>query len=519
MTDIAQWTVFEQTLASQHTYDNPSADVAVVLQLTAPSGKSYTCDAFWDGGSTWRVRFRPDAVGTWHYITDASATGDGGLHGIRGMFECVAYQGENPLYQRGELQLSADRRRFTYADGTPYLWLADTAWNGVLRAKPADWDEYLAVRRDQGFSGVQFIGGPWRAFSHDAQGETAFLNDDPTRINPAFFQRLDSKVAAINAHGLHAIPLLMHDNGNYNFAQSLSQEDTIRLVRYMLARWDAYHCAYILAGDGPYDGERARYWIEVGRAVFGQRTQRPVTILPLGWMWFLNDLRHEPWFTFLGYQSCHDDSDEQLAWLAQGPPAKEWRTEPLLPQIDLELNYEAHPAEASGTLFDDHDVRRAMYWSLLVAPPAGATFGNHSIWLWAENEEAPADHDYLGAIPGWRAGLRTAGTRSISALRRLFDTLPWWQLQPAPELLVDQPGERNIRHFVAAARAPNADFVVCYLPVGETITIDVSQLVSGLNWRWYNPRNGEWTAAIAEGHTAFTPPSSEDWVFVATAVG
>ncbi len=38
-------------------------DTAVTVELTAPGGKRHTVGGFWDGGGTWRVRFRPDEEG------------------------------------------------------------------------------------------------------------------------------------------------------------------------------------------------------------------------------------------------------------------------------------------------------------------------------------------------------------------------------------------------------------------------------------------------------------------------
>ena len=82
---------------------------------------------------------------------------DTGLHTHQGGFWCVAYTGDNPLAQHGPLRLSEDRRTLTYADGEPFFWLADTAWNGVLRSKAEDWDRYLQAPSEQAFTAIQFV--------------------------------------------------------------------------------------------------------------------------------------------------------------------------------------------------------------------------------------------------------------------------------------------------------------------------------------------------------------------------
>ena len=40
----------------------------------------------------------------------------------------TAYTGDNPLLKHGFLRVSANKRHFEHADGTPFLWLGDTWW-------------------------------------------------------------------------------------------------------------------------------------------------------------------------------------------------------------------------------------------------------------------------------------------------------------------------------------------------------------------------------------------------------
>ena len=72
----------------------------------------------------------------------------------------------------------------------------------------------------------------WRSFPADAVGEMAFAGSESIHINPAFYRRLDAKVAAIAAHGLVPAPVLIwactpKDPGHY-----LSAADCTLLARY-----------------------------------------------------------------------------------------------------------------------------------------------------------------------------------------------------------------------------------------------------------------------------------------------
>ena len=109
---------------------------------------------------------------------------------------------------------------------------------------------------------------------------------------------------------------------------------------------------------------------------------------------------HEDWFDVDGYQSGHGDAPHDL--LVLGPPAQDWRTEPIRPSINLEPNFEGHLSYQGRTRFTDYHVRRAAYWSLLVAPPAGWIYANNPTWVWSDEITVPEDHPHLGPVEPWR---------------------------------------------------------------------------------------------------------------------
>lgn len=501
--------IFERTFESDRDYDDPIRDLSLTVQFTSPNGFSRAVDGFWDGSHTWRVRFDADEAGEWRYESRCSDAANSGLHGQRGTFTVEPYVGDNPLFRHGRLQVSTDRRYLIHQDSTPFFWLADTAWNGVLKAQPDDWDEYLATRWEQGFTAIQAVLTQWRAFPQDAAGETAFTGRENIRIHPSFYQRLDANVAAIARHGL--VPALVliwactpQDPGHY-----LSAEDCITLARYEVARYGAYRSVWLLGGDGEYRGEHAHKWKRTGRAVFPAGSPHLVTMHPRGVNWPAEDLRSEPWYSFISYQSGHGDSDEHLRWLVQGPPAQHWDEQPPLPVINQEPNYEHHVSYHSKTRFDARAVRRALYWSLLVSPTAGVTYGHHGIWPWMQERGVPMDHPNSGEAPPWREAVQSDGATSVAHLRTFFDSLDWWRLRPVGGWLTEQPGNASPERFIAVARSEDDRFAVAYTPAGETIELDVGFSQA----RWYDPRRGQWQTAKASGNT-FVPPDDNDWVLL-----
>lgn len=494
--------IFEAEFTSSREYADAIREVTLTVIFAGPEGAKSAVPAFWDGGRRWRVRFSPAAPGEWRFVTQAT---DGALDGQSGSFTAPPYTGDLPLPRRGKIRAAADATHLVHADGTPFFWLADTAWNGVLKANPADWEIYLAERQRQGFTAIQFVLTQWRAFPQDAAGEAAFTGRENIHINPAFYSRFDEKVAAIARHGLVPSPVLVwactpHDPGYY-----LPAVDCTLLARYEVARYAAYRPIWILGGDGEYRGEHAAKWKETGRAVFGESGTEPVTMHPRGVNWPGEDLRGEKWLTFHSYQSGHGDGDEHLRWLQSGPPAANWNIAPVKPVINQEPNYEAHLAYHSRQPFSAQQVRRALYWSLLVSPTAGVTYGHHGIWPWMEEPGVPADHPNSGVAPAWREALRSEGAAGVAHLRAFFDSFDWPSLRPAQELLADQPGDSDPNRFIAAAQS-EAGAVAVYTPDGTRLrlTLPLSRA------RWYNPRTGRWSDA--GGGAAFTPPSQEDWL-------
>jgi hypothetical protein len=515
MEEVVRWGTFELRLEREGDYGDPTWDATVKLHLTSPSGKRSDVNAFWDGGKTWRARFCADEVGRWNWRSECSDADNAGLHGREGSFDCIKYLGNNPLYLHGIIRLSENRRYLVHADGTPFFWMGDTAWNGVIRASVDNWANYLKRRRQQGFSVIQFVSTHWRASTRDPYGEVSFTGDGQIRINPSFFQRLDPKVVAVNANGLVAAPVILWACVEDDPGRSLSEEDASRLAEYIVARWGAFHVIWILGGDGDYRGGLSDRWRKIGRRVFGERHDRLVTMHPGGLHWVADEFRDERWYDIIGYQSGHGDSPESLRWLSGGPPADEWRKLPPRPIINLEPNYETHPSYHSRRQFTDLDVRRASYWSLLNAPMAGVTFGHNATWLWADEPEIPEGHASIGTIGPWRDGLDTSGTRSMTNMRWFIASLPWWRLRPAPEVLAQQPDENEPRNFVAAAKTDLGDLAVFYLPEGGAIEVNTASLGRPAVGRWHNPRTGLWTDAgsvVSPEKQTFYAPDEMDWI-------
>ena len=498
MIEVPLHSRFEAAFESALAYQNPVQDVRVTVEFIHGAGLSRV-DAFWDGDRCWRVRFPPPKTGNWLWRTDCSETDDTGLHGRQGQFECVESAASNDWLINGPLQVSEDGRHLEYGNRTPFFWLADTAWNGPLKADYADWDVYLSDRKRKGFSVIQFVATQWLGGDTDANGNTAYVNAETMRIEPAFFHRLDRRIDRINDFGLVAAPVLAwaatwnKDGIHLNPGASLSEHQLIVLVRYLVSRYGAHQVVWILAGDGDYGGPEAERWRHIGRATLA-RSPRLATMHPAGRIWVDKEFKGESWYSFIGYQSGQ--------W--KGPESPRWINEKLMdsallansaetkPTIDLEPCYEDHlPLDMPGPQrIDARVVRRACYWSLLAAPVAGVSYGAHGIWSWQETSGIPLNHPASGIARTWRDVLGFPGSASMSHLQAIFKSIEWWRLNPCQEMLANQPGIDSPLEFQSAACSPERNLAVVYAPFGGIVSIRPGFFSANLEAKCIDPSTG-----------------------------
>lgn len=518
---VARYARFEQTFESSAAYANAPQEASLTVTFTAPDGSKATVPGFWDGGRSWKVRFLPTQSGSWSFETTCTDANNSGLHRQRGNFTVTDPKSTTALSLHGPVQVAPDGRYFVHADGTPYFWLADTAWNGPLLSSDDDWAYYLKERTRQKFSAVQFVSTQFRAAPDgDALKQVAFTGKEKIIINPAFFQRLDKKVDALNEAGLLAVPVLLWainggGNPSVNPGQSLPDDQAILLARYIVARWSGNAAAWILAGDADYRGAKAGRWQKIGRAVFNDIQHGPVTMHPGGMQWVWKEFIDEKWYGFVGYQSGHGDDEATLKWMTEGPLTEDWAKLPHKPFVNLEPPYENHLAYQSKKPHSPENVRRAIYWSLLGAPAAGVTYGGHGVWGWDDGSKPPTDHAGTGVPLPWKKALTMPAAEQMTNVANFFNSITFGRLRPAPISVVNQPGLQAAGRYVAAAKSDNRDLMVLYIPQDRTIEVKLDLMPESPIVTWFNPRTGEQTPAVAvvtANTCQFPTPTEGDWI-------
>src|SRR6185295_13357092 len=87
---IPIWSRWERSFTAS-VAASPQTELAV--ELTSPTKKVLTVAGFWDGGTTWRVRFMPSETGKWTFRT-RSIPAVSGLDGQAGESTCSREAGK-----------------------------------------------------------------------------------------------------------------------------------------------------------------------------------------------------------------------------------------------------------------------------------------------------------------------------------------------------------------------------------------------------------------------------------------
>lgn len=492
---VSIWDKIEISFSSSKTYDRPIYDVkSFDFSFTSPTGKTHEVYGFWDGGTLWKVRFMPDELGEWSWVSSCTDEKNTGLHSKKGSFECIPNNSDLGIYKHGEIKHIPGKYHLSYDDGTPYFWVACTAWNGALKSTDEEWEEYLTHRKEHNYNIIQLVTTQWRGCDKSADGLTAYEGSGEITINPEFFKRIDQKIDEVNSYGMVVSPVILwalhKGQGRYlSPGYHLPHEEAVILAKYIVARYQGNHVIWTLGGDGKYYDDLEARWKQIGREVFNDIDHAPATLHPHGSSYVGRTYEDEEWYNLMGYQSSHNNGEWVVNWINKGPMTNDWDKMKPMPYINMEPNYEEIRFE-----IDAEDVRNASWWSIFATPIAGITYGANGIWPWLREGEKILNHRDAPGTSTWRKSIDFPGSNQIGYLSTFIQKTDWWNYYPAKELLVSQPGDEIYNAFVSVVSQEDKTSIMAYFPKKASI-----QLRNPLNLtytgQWYNPQTNTYMKA------------------------
>lgn len=426
------------------------------------------------------------------------------------LITCMA----QPWKNHGQLSVSKNNPHYiAHADGTPFIWIGDTAWELIHRLSREEVLQYFQDRRTKGFNVIQVV-----AISefHDQvpvnyYGDSLFQNNDP--LQPVitegnhhldataydYWDHLEYIVSTAAEFGYYIAllptwgewviprgktPLFNSANDAYRYGRFLSN----RLKKYPNIIWilggdrhptERKNGVYIWRGmaEGLADGTNSENGFD-GKADYSTTLMTHHSYQSSS-EWFHAD----PWIDFHMWGSYHSDYYHPRSYVQA---AKDWALQNPKPTVNGEPSYEDHPvnyALPGNGAFGDIDVRNAAYWTFF-SGGAGYTYGAHPIWQFSDSLRPP--YSDLTFRP-WQEALELPGASDIIHLKNLIESRPLKSLVPDQSIILS--GQGTGANYVSAIRGPHHVWI--YIPTGNDVEVKAG-VISGKSIRafWYDPRTG-----------------------------
>lgn len=449
------------------------------------------------------------------------------LHGVLVLLLVLSvqsYGGDLP-----PLRVSENHRFLITAEGNPFFWLADTAWQLIHDLDEAEMRRYFADRRDKGFTVIQTVvlaelrfDKP-NAFGHfpiePRRPDRPIVKEGPDND---YWDDVERVLRLAAEHRLYVglLPTwgkyVTSDWQNGLVDGFFNVTNAEAYGRFMGERFKAHaNIIWILGGDkaAPTDAAKA-VWRAMARGIavgvsgaedYSQVLMTYHTSGPGSTAWFLNA---EPWLDFHALQSGH--GRWAMNWMLV---EHAYTMKPTLPVIDLETSYPGVRHGRPPTVATDDDARRAAYWAVF-AGAAGHTYGHHSIW----QMHSPKNPSGSGAKEYWYDALAAPSARQMGYLRKLMEGHPFLTQRPDLSLLAFE--QTKPWEMCLALRGDG--YAMAYTPTGRTLEIQLGKLPGEkVRASWFDPRTGASTPLGEfenKGRRAFDPPGEEqagnDWVLV-----
>ena len=433
------------------------------------------------------------------------------------------------------LAVAPGKRYLVDAAGKPFLIHGDTAWSLIADLTREDVDRYLKDRRARGFNTIlvnliesrfarnapanaygelPFRGHPFETIAAlsdllaYANGMSAAnLAVDYTKPSEAYFEHADWVLRRAAAEGFLVLLTPSYvgwEGGSQGWYRAMAANGPERLRQYgeYLGRRyrDFTNILWVHAGDYNPPGKDLVRAIADGIAAADPRAMHTAHCAPETAA--IEYWRGEPWLdvnNVYTYGPVHAAALEQYA----RPEGK--------PFFLIESAYEYEHGATEQRV-------RAQAYQAVLSGAAGQVFGNNPIWHF----DGPGIHD---APLTWQEALDSRGAQSMTHLRNLLASVPWWQLEPDVDhtLLTHGLGSEDER--AVAARTADGSLAIVYMPESRAMTLDLAQLAGPtVAARWYDPADGRFSPVggspfPATGSRNVNPEAANssgfaDWVLV-----
>jgi hypothetical protein len=460
---IERWGIFELVLKGPEG-GNPFIDVKLSAEFKQ-RGRVFKPEGFYDGNGVYRIRFMPDALGEWTYITKSNRRE---LNAKTGKFTCIKPSPGN----HGPVRVHKTWH-FAYVDGTPYFQIGTTCYAWAHQGNAME-EQTLATLKDAPFNKMRMCVFP-KSYAYN-KNEPEFypfggkpLKDwDYSRFNPEFFRHFEKRVRDLRDLGIEADLILFHPYDRWGYANMGSETDD-RYLRYIVARLAAYRNVWWSFAN-EYDLMKSKTMADWDR--FFQIVQK-----------------YDPYQRLRGIHNCRGFYDHNKPWVTHASIQSsdlargiEWRNKYKKPIVFDECKYEGNIPQGWGRITAQELTHR--FWLGTI----GGCYVGHG-----ETYKHPKD------ILWWSKGgvLHGQSPARITFLKKIMEPTPFDQMEPrelpSGSYLLSKVGELYFIYFTT----PTA--MTLELPGAKTYKVD------GIDtWNMTITPMGN----AGPGRFSFTPPKA-----------
>ena len=321
-----------------------------------------------------------------------------------------SWSGKSVDFSHGDLCVSPNGRFLQHTDGTPFLYLGDTAWELIYRLNEPEVELYMENRRAKGFTVIQTV------ILSELDGSDGInrplINGSPSTPDPDYFKWVDRVLEIAGEKGLY-VGLLptWGDKVDKQWGAGPEIFDEANAREY--GRWlgrryaDTPNIIWIIGGDRSGEGKNFTVWKAMAEGIKECDKRHLMAYHPQGEhsssFWF----HDETWLDFNMFQSGHAQRDYAIY---RRLLLNDLQKQPIKPVLDGEPRYENIPIDfkSENGRFDDFDVRMTLYQSMF-SGACGYTYGCNEVWQMYSDKYSPM----IDAQTTWKESLDLAGACNI----------------------------------------------------------------------------------------------------------
>jgi hypothetical protein len=380
-----------------------------------------------------------------------------------------------------KLKIADNKEYFLDENGDKFFYLADTAWSAFTNANIEDWEEYLDHRAQQGFNVLQInILRQWDAsgsnlerepFEVKSDGTYDFYNYDEKYFNNAKkmldMARNKGFIPALVVLWCDYVPDTWADKRKVIDNQVMPKDAVAPYVSFAVEQFKEFNPIYLVSGDTDFPSKKANEYYMEAFKVIKEKTPEAITTLHLGSkpQDVHQDFVESDYLDFYMYQSGHGFQHIDFEGSLSYGLAEKFLNKPIKrPILNGEPCYEGMGIDGKSGRFNEYDVRKTVWQSILSGGKAGVTYGAHGVWSWHKKGQSFAAKDHWGEPFNIKEAFRLEGSWDAAFAKNIFEKYDLFELSPANELLKNKDSEIRI--------SANKTKFAMYLPYSVNVILN-----------------------------------------------